>query len=514
MRVGIYNRWLATLGGGEKYDLTIAECLSHHHQVEVLSHQQVDKAYAAERLQVDLSQVKFVILPNRSALEMTPLTQEYDFFINGSYLDFFPSLAPRSAAVVFFPTNLGPNTFSRRRFKTFMRQQLHLPQVLISPQAFNLARGGLGWVADTDLKLRLPAVRKSYPLEFDLRACHPVVTGAHLYLNGIAIEQINLSRATHCRVLIPCLPEKKYHEFVISPVVSDEPGEGEARLEMDNITLGLWSYRFYQRLLEKNLHRLGVRLEYSPPGVAILGYLDTYHAIWSISEFTTKWIWRYWKRDSSILYPPVNVESYTAGEKRPQILNVGRFFAGNHNKKHLAMVAAFKQMVDQGLTGWTLHLAGGTTSGDEHKAYLDSVFEQSNHYPITIHTDIPFAELSELYSSSAIYWHASGFGEDDQREPEKYEHFGITTVEAMAAGCVPVVIAKGGQPEIVQHSKNGFLWSTLEELQLLSLQLMQDTALASRLSQQAVQDSRRYATTAFCRRVNQLIAGNDEMVRS
>ena len=67
MRVGIYNRWLATLGGGEKYDLTIAECLSHHHQVEVLSHRRVDKAYAAERLQVDLSQVEFVILPNRSA---------------------------------------------------------------------------------------------------------------------------------------------------------------------------------------------------------------------------------------------------------------------------------------------------------------------------------------------------------------------------------------------------------------------------------------------------------------
>ena len=109
-----------------------------------------------------------------------------------------------------------------------------------------------------------------------------------------------------------------------------------------------------------------------------------------------------------------------------------------------------------------------------------------------------------MYSTSAVYWHASGFGEDDQREPEKYEHFGITTVEAMAAGCVPVVIAKGGQPEIVQHGKNGFLWNTLEELQQSTLQLMQDPALASSLSQQAVQDSRQYATDAFYRRVNQV----------
>ena len=86
------------------------------------------------------------------------------------------------------------------------------------------------------------------------------MTGAHLYLNGIAIEQINLSRAAHCRVLIPCLPEKKYHELVISPVVSDEPGEGEALLAMENVTLGLWSYRFYQRLL---------REKSPPPGRAV-----------------------------------------------------------------------------------------------------------------------------------------------------------------------------------------------------------------------------------------------------
>jgi glycosyltransferase involved in cell wall biosynthesis len=504
MRVGIYNRWLATLGGGEKYDLTIAECLSRQHQVQVLSHQAVDKAYAAERLQVDLSRVEFVTLPDRSALEITPITQEYDFFINGSYLDFFPSLAPHSAAVIFFPSNFGPDTFSRRWLKTFLRQQLRLPQVLISPQAFGLAQGRQGWLTDTELKLRLPAMRKNYLMEFDLRASHPAVSGAQLCLNGVNIEQIHLSQGTHCRVPVPFLPEKKYHELVISPVVGDLPGNGLALLEMDNIRLDLWPYRLYQRLLEKNLHSLHVRLEYSPPGFAILEYLDSYRAIWSISEYTTKWIWRYWKRNSSILYPPVNVESYTPGEKRPQILNVGRFFAGNHNKKHLAMVTAFKQMVDQGLSGWTLHLAGGVASGKDHKAYLDSVYEQASHYPIVIHPDIPFAELSELYATSAIYWHASGFGEDEQREPEKFEHFGITTVEAMAAGCVPVVIARGGQPETVIHGGNGFLWNSLDELQQLTREVMKDDALRQRLSARASQDSHKYGKAHFGMRLDEL----------
>ena len=99
-----------------------------------------------------------------------------------------------------------------------MRQSLRLPQVMISPQAYNLAQGGLDWVTDTDLKLRLPAMRKSYALEFDLRACHPAVTGAHVYLNGIAMDEINLSRAAHCRELIPVFAREEISR------IGDQPG--------------------------------------------------------------------------------------------------------------------------------------------------------------------------------------------------------------------------------------------------------------------------------------------------
>jgi len=42
------------------------------------------------------------------------------------------------------------------------------------------------------------------------------------------------------------------------------------------------------------------------------------------------------------------------------------------------------------------------------------------------------------------------------------EHFGITTVEAMAAGCVPLVYDSGGQAEIVSSGYNGYrLFATL-----------------------------------------------------
>ena len=40
----------------------------------------------------------------------------------------------------------------------------------------------------------------------------------------------------------------------------------------------------------------------------------------------------------------------------------------------------------------------------------------------------------------------------------------MTTVEAMAGGCVPVVIDLAGQREIVKAGVDGFRWSTPEQL--------------------------------------------------
>jgi glycosyltransferase involved in cell wall biosynthesis len=234
--------------------------------------------------------------------------------------------------------------------------------------------------------------------------------------------------------------------------------------------------------------------------------MDTYDAIWANSRFTQKWIARYWDRDSHVLYPPVDVECFHAADKRKQILSVGRFFAGSHNKKHQVMIAAFKEMVDQGLTDWTLHLAGGRTPGDEHAEYLRQVSADVQGYPILIHPDISFDDLFALYGASAIYWHAGGFGEDENSDPIKFEHFGLTTVEAMASGCAPVVIAKGGQPEIVKHQHNGFLWETTAELESFTWQLIRDDGLRARIARAAMQDCRLYDKAHFRSRLQELLA--------
>lgn len=47
------------------------------------------------------------------------------------------------------------------------------------------------------------------------------------------------------------------------------------------------------------------------------------------------------------------------------------------------------------------------------------------------------------------------------------EPFGLSIVEAMATGCVPVVNRRGATPELIRHGTTGFLVDTLEEMEEL-----------------------------------------------
>jgi glycosyltransferase involved in cell wall biosynthesis len=158
-------------------------------------------------------------------------------------------------------------------------------------------------------------------------------------------------------------------------------------------------------------------------------------------------------------------------------------------------------LVEGGLDAWKLHLAGALTPGEEHAAYLADLRSAIGSLPIQLHVDLPAAQLRSLYSQSSIYWHAAGYGEDEQRAPIKFEHFGISTVEAMAAGSVPVVFAGGGQMELVESGSNGYAWRTLTELQQATLSLIRSPELCQQLARAAAKESERFSTSQFEQRL-------------
>lgn len=228
-------------------------------------------------------------------------------------------------------------------------------------------------------------------------------------------------------------------------------------------------------------------------------WLETYQRITANSKFTQGYIKKYWNRDSDIIYP-ISDDMMTEGvEKESIIVNVGRFFHNNgitHHKRQDFLIDTFIKMKDLHKKGWELHVAGTLNDNPADMAYVIDLLKRSDGYPIKIHLDTPLHELGLLYSRAKIYWHATGYGADQKKNPERQEHFGISTVEAMSAGAVPIVIASAGQKESVREGVNGYLWDTEKELIAKTRKLIESNDF-SRLEHQARHDAKRFDKAAF-----------------
>lgn len=215
------------------------------------------------------------------------------------------------------------------------------------------------------------------------------------------------------------------------------------------------------------------------------------------SKFVKRYIDKTFKVDSDVLYPPVDIEeNQKKYEKENIILTVGRFTKGLNVKKQDILIDVFKKNYKKHFYGWNLVVIGSVLSKDQD--FVSSLKEKAKTYPIKILENVSFEELKGYYQKSKIYWHATGFGEDLKKNPERAEHFGISTVEAMGYGAVPIVINAGGLPEIVEDGENGFLWNTLEELIDKSTKLISGDELRKSFSNRAIDRSRDFSRERFC----------------
>jgi glycosyltransferase involved in cell wall biosynthesis len=231
--------------------------------------------------------------------------------------------------------------------------------------------------------------------------------------------------------------------------------------------------------------------------------LETYQLKLAISDYSRLWAERRWGIDCQVLYPPVK-QAYAPGEKTNTIVSVGRFTSGGHPKKQLEMVQAFRELKAQA-GGWQYFAVGGLGDSQSDLAYFDRVRAACDDSGAQVLQNVPASEHARLLAEAKIFWHATGFGEDDQTSPELAEHFGLATVEAMAAGCVPVVINKGAQAEIVQDGTSGFLWNTLAELREYTMALVRDERLRVKMSRAARARAQFFGRDEFLRRLYRLL---------
>jgi len=216
------------------------------------------------------------------------------------------------------------------------------------------------------------------------------------------------------------------------------------------------------------------------------------------SKFTAKIIDQLYNKRSIVIYPPVDINKFSKSDQTNTILSVGRFDNVLNAKRQDILINAFSKLSKTN-PKWKLILAGGSLETPNKNNYLQYLKSLAKNLPVEFIVNPPFSDLRTLYSHSKIYWHAAGYGVDQNLHPEETEHFGIAVVEAMASGAVPLVVNRGGLPEIVTDNQNGFLWKDIDDLVSKTNLLITSPEMYSKFSRNAVQSVSLFSKAEFSR---------------
>jgi glycosyltransferase involved in cell wall biosynthesis len=506
VKVAVHNAHWTTLGGGEQLAGGAAAALARRHEVELLVGETFDPIVASERLGFDLTALPQVPVEQgtRAFLEAS---ERYDLVVNTSFGNTFPSRAPRNLYYVHFPM---PNAIrSPLAAATW-------PFASINPLGHWIERehgfwlrefsGNGSWtMGDATVDLVIPrGVRLPFSLTLSSRAFptgrtpHSTVhVGDDLVFDG----PVPRSRRIPIRTVVV---GRGVADPIPVRIVSDT---FEPRLEtgvQDDRRLGVVvSHVTLGRRLPSVRPRDVAALSRLPLGGFVPEFLDSYQLVVANSPYTARWVEELWGRTATVLEPPVRLRE--PGAKRPVILAVGRFFpnVSGHSKKQLELVEAFRLACERGLEGWELHLVGGCSNSE--RGYVETVRKAAVGLPVFFHVNARGEDLTELFAAASVFWHAAGFGEDLDTHPDRFEHFGISVVEAMSAGAVPVVYEHGGPAAIVRDAGCGDVFSTIDELATTTVALVRDDARRERQSATARARAEEFAYDRFAERLDALV---------
>lgn len=159
------------------------------------------------------------------------------------------------------------------------------------------------------------------------------------------------------------------------------------------------------------------------------------------SGYTRKAISNAFNIDAKILYPPVDVETFQeialkSNQRDGMVLVISRIAP---DKQIENAIEVARIMRGRGI-GKIMTIAGNLHCYD-HQYYqqmknMIADYDLSDY--VSLQTNISFSRLIQLMQLAKVYFH-----------PRIDEHFGISIVEAMASGLVPVVSNIGGHTEFV-----------------------------------------------------------------
>ncbi len=192
------------------------------------------------------------------------------------------------------------------------------------------------------------------------------------------------------------------------------------------------------------------------------------------SELTRERIRRFYGREAPIVHPPVETHRFTVGEPGERLLIVSEIV--RHKRLQVALEAARRARAPISVVG----------SGPDHAALSEAYPEAEFLGRVDDH------DLEGLYASARAVIVPS------------MEEFGITAVEAQAAGRPVIAAAAGGALETVLDGVTGRL-ATLDDVDSFT-RAIEDIDVLDFEPARAVENAERFSVAAFQTRLSALVA--------
>ena len=225
------------------------------------------------------------------------------------------------------------------------------------------------------------------------------------------------------------------------------------------------------------------------------------------SSFTQTVVEKAWgTKIQYVHYPAIDDNCFQQVSKKEKVIvNVGRFFRHLHSKRQDIIVQAFSKLRKEYAElskGWKLVFIGTV----EDESYAQEVKKLAVGEPVEFYHHLNRKELLRWYQRASIYWHAAGYAIDEAQHPERVEHFGISTAEAMAAGCIPVVVGKGGQVEVLGTELQDLQWQTIDECCQITATVLEPTSISDALQQRCIAQARTFSSARFQQTLYEMIS--------
>ncbi|MBS7620839.1 glycosyltransferase [Candidatus Bathyarchaeota archaeon] len=213
------------------------------------------------------------------------------------------------------------------------------------------------------------------------------------------------------------------------------------------------------------------------------------------SNFTRKVVKRYLRRDSIIVYPPVEVDEFRRTEdfndREDIIVTTARF----RKWKHLNIIPKIAKLVGTGrfIVMGIVDEASNQVVEELKKAI--QALGVSNRIQLLINQ--PRKRYLEVLKSAKVYLHT-----------QPMEAFGISIVEAMASGCIPLVPQNGGPWLDILDCKQGvygFSYSSISEAAAIITKILKSEQLRRGITLNATRKAQEFSSTNFEKRMLKIV---------